>query len=138
MKNTRVLGVLVVAFAALIALYLVSLLLPSSTMRLGERSERPMPVATEESARVAAAPQSFQHLVSVTARGFEPKTLIIRTGETVRFVNNTKESVTLVGARPFSEATLAPHDFAEFTFENAGGYPYSDGGTKRAGVVQVE
>ena len=51
------------------------------------------PMSTLESACIAAAPQSFQYLVSFTEGGFAPKDLVIRIGEVVRFTNNSDYSL---------------------------------------------
>lgn len=126
----------------LVALYVILMLFapavqaPENAFR--ERAER-APTPTPESARIAAAPQSFQYLVSFTPRGFEPRNLTVEKGGTVRFVNNTQNDLYFVAdASLISPQTIGPRSYIEVTFDEAGEYPYSDKETKRAGVVEVE
>ena len=94
---------------------------------------------TAESAAIARAPQSFQYLVSLTDRDFEPPTLTVHAGETVRFTNNSSSELQLSGDGPFSGASsIAPRDFREFAFGQKGEWNYSDAATGKTGTITVQ
>jgi plastocyanin len=97
----------------------------------------PLPEFTDETKAKLERSKGFQYLVSYTDNGFEPSSLVMSRGESVRFTNNssmnlwiaadgsgvqiyprTKEvcgSSDLDSCKPFM-----PQDFWEFTFEKAG------------------
>ena len=98
----------------------------------------PQPPYTAEVEAQLAASSGFQALISYTYRGFEPKSLAVERGDTLRFTNNThgelwvasegtpypagKESC---GSSGFDSCrVLSPGEFWEFTFERNGTWPY--------------
>lgn len=116
----------------------------------------PLPEFTDETKAKLDASKGFQHLVSYTDGGFEPRALAMSRGESVRFTNNssmnlwiaadgsevqiyprTKEvcgSSDLDSCEPFM-----PQDFWEFTFENAGTWGIVNNLDKaKSGIIIVE
>ena len=105
---------------------------------------------------VLAKSHGFQYLVSYTDRGFEPATLGVKEGETVRFTNNSGgglwvASVALPGATVYPGqsdcgasafgtcAALKPGDFWEFTFDAAGTWSYKNiSDTSKTGTITVK
>src|SRR5580658_8206279 len=51
----------------------------------------PMPTPQDE----VSAQQPFQYLVSYTVSGFHPTSLSIQEGQTVRFTNNSSDTITI-------------------------------------------
>lgn len=68
----------------------------------------------------------FQYLVLYTESGFSPETLIISSGETVRFTNGSSRELTLslTGERP---EILGHASYFEYVFPTPGDYVYTDG-----------
>ena len=60
-----------------------------------------------------AAQKGFQYLVSYTDQGFAPPTLSVKKGETVRFTNNSNNTLqlSLIGANPLTRG-----QYFEYTF----------------------
>ncbi len=96
--------------------------------------------------------EGFQALVSYTERGFEPRTLSIEAGDTVRFTNNSIRDLWVASSgTPYpgggeacgqsafdSCVALAPLEFWEFTFAEEGEWQYVDNLHKEfSGTVQV-
>ena len=53
----------------------------------------PIPTAAD----LVTAQQSFNYLVSYTVSGFHPTTLKMKTGETIRFTDNSPNQITIAG-----------------------------------------
>lgn len=102
-------------------------------IRLGTVSP---PEYTEAIAEKVAKSQGFAVVISYTDRGFEPETVRIAHGDTVRFTNNSSGELWVAsheGARVYPRSydacgssdldscgTFPPQDFWEFTFEERG------------------
>jgi plastocyanin len=103
-----------------------------------------------------AASKGFQYLVSYTGRGFEPATLTVKKGETVRFTNNSSEGLWVAatgssgavypagtgnecGQSAFDSCkVLKSGEFWEFTFTTAGTWGYKNNSdTKMTGTITV-
>ena len=115
--------------------------------------ETPPPPSAEVLA-VLAKSNGFQFLISYTDRGFEPAELSVKKGETVRFTNNSSESL-WVAARgdtlypPEADgcgssaldscASLSPGAFWEFTFARVGVWNYQNSlDAEKYGIVRVQ
>ena len=102
-----------------------------------------------------AKSHGFQAFVSATDGGFEPGTVAIKQGETIRFTNNTTHDIWIAQITdkntpaspnlqscdvPFNSCrALKPGDFVEFTFAARGTYQYMDNlQTTTVGMVVVE
>ena len=90
-----------------------------------------------EVAALVEASEGFQYLISYTGDSFEPLSLMISEGETVRFANNSDRDMWIAAStdeRPAScaDATLnschaiEPGAFWEHTFDAAGTIQYID------------
>jgi plastocyanin len=62
----------------------------------------PVPTAADQ----VSAQQSFQYIVSYTVSGFHPTSLTMKTGETIRFSNNTSDPLSIGGA---ASSPAIPH-----------------------------
>jgi len=101
--------------------------------------------------------RGFQALVSYTDRGFEPATVTIKKGQTVRFTNNSSDDVWIAassagggklyprvqdecGSSTFDTCKgQRPQEFWEFTFDIAGTWGYADNLHKgNTGIVVVK
>lgn len=140
------------------ALYLVSYqkggsYAPSDASAPQQIIERPP--YTEEIAAQLAASKGFNHLVSYTEAGFEPQTITVRAGETVRFTNNSLGSMWVAAATEMGSIypapgvcgqsafdickEVGPGMFYEFTFEKKGTWGYHDlSEPAKTGAVVVE
>lgn len=113
--------------------------LPARTITLAEMiraGTAPIPEFTEDIQARLAAGKGFAVVISYTDRGFEPETVRIAHGDTVRFTNNSSGELWVAsheGARAYPRSydacgssdldsceTLPPQDFWEFTFEERG------------------
>ncbi|MEK7601034.1 MAG: hypothetical protein AAB480_00690 [Patescibacteria group bacterium] len=75
------------------------------------------------------AQKGFQYLVSYSGNGFMPETLSVKKDETVRFTNNSDDSLRL--SLESAQVTSLNHaEYYEYTFANAGTLVYSDGTNK--------
>jgi len=111
---------------------------------------QPKPPSPETLAYLAQS-KGFQYLVSYTDRGFEPRRLTVKKGETVRFTNNSSEdlwvaaggeklyprdangcgSSALDSCRPIGQG-----EFWEFTFESNGTWMFNNSIDKeKAGTI---
>jgi plastocyanin len=84
------------------------------------------------------APQAIVH-VSVTDSRFEPETIRIDPGTTVRWTNNGRNEhrVRDSGHDLFDSDDLEPGDTFDYTFNNPGYYPYEDADDDFMGMVIV-
>src|SRR3989344_4801790 len=95
--------------------------------------------------------KGFSALVSVSDTGFEPRTITVNKGATIRFFNNSGASVHIAasgdalypgkstcGASAFDSCkALTKNDFWEFTFAVSGTWTYQDTATGHQGTVRV-
>ena len=113
----------------------------------------PIPQLSASTKDKLAESRGFQALVSYTDNGFEPASISIKAGETVRFTNNSSHDVWITtsgGLYPAARngcgpsaldscAPFAPQDFWEFTFDAAGEWGYVNATDKtKTGVVHVQ
>lgn len=113
------------------------------------------PQMTETMKKVLEESKGFQALVSYTERGFEPHTLSVKRGETVRFINNSAQIQDLwvashgspypsshdsCGQSAFDSCiSLRPLEFWEFTFTETGEWKYVNNLHKDfSGVIRVK
>jgi len=99
--------------------------------------DAPMPEFSTSTKDKLAASSGFQHLVSYTDTGFEPDTLTVEDGETVRFTNNSSDDIwiasdssseviyprtkVMCGSSDLDTCDpFPPQDFWEFTFTMRG------------------
>jgi len=117
-------------------------------------AQTPLGISPEAAAALAKS-RGFQYLVSYTDRGFEPSTLSVKKGETVRFTNNSEEELWVAGtggggalAYPGQSdcgasaldtcVSLKRGDFWEFTFDAVGTWNYkNNSNTAKTGSVTV-
>ncbi len=103
-----------------------------------------------------AKSNGFQSLVSFTERGFEPTTVSVQKGETIRFINNSEHDLWIAstgdsgtvypgtghecGQSAFDTCrALKKGEFWEFTFSTVGAWSYHDNfDVERTGVVVVQ
>jgi plastocyanin len=83
-----------------------------------------MPAPT--TADVVSAQQSFQYLVSYTVSGFHPTVLSINSGETVRFVNNSPDQITIEGTA-IASSMLSQGANWQYTAASAGTLTFKAG-----------
>jgi plastocyanin len=113
------------------------------------------PPFTEEIAAQLAASDGFEALVSYTDQGFEPESVTVEAGDTVRFTNNSSHDMWVAASSATGDLYPAPGTcgqsafdvckaigrgmFYEFTFEEAGSWGYQDNSNPmKTGVVIVE
>ena len=85
--------------------------------------------------------KGFNALVSFTGGGFEPATLTIKKGQTIRFTDNASAPLQLTSSNGnlFSgRGSIAPHNYAEVTFSQSGQFYYSDAQSGITGTVVVQ
>ena len=79
--------------------------------------------------------------VSISDYKYEPATLSIKVGTTVRWVNNEKRvshSILFTGTDGFESERFFPGESWERTFDKAGSYPYSCGPhPEMKGLIEV-
>ena len=140
-----------------IALFLIASVFVFVRMYTVSTQQNGAPTVTENMKAVLATSKGFQHLVSYADNGFEPGTLTIQRGETVRFANNSSAELR-VQALPWdgkiyprgaenpchqsaldSCTMLQPMEFWEFTFDATGVWAYSNNGNAQLrGVITVK
>jgi plastocyanin len=158
MNDLRTPVIVLVALLVVVAITaIVSLSLPFSPQPSAAIPSRQVPPLTPEMQAVLAKSHGFQALVSYTDRGFEPSTITIKKGETVRFTNNSSGDLLWVASTgtmsgkvyPADSAacgqsafdvcqSLKPHEFWEFTFTAAGTWSYQNNlDPSQTGIVRV-
>jgi plastocyanin len=124
-----------------------------TTPTTGMHTEPPTP----ETMAYLAASKGFQYLISYTGRGFEPATLTIKKGETIRFTNNSAGGLWVAatgtsgkiypsgtgnecGQSAFDSCkVMKSGEFWEFTFTTVGTWGYKNNAdTKMTGTVTVK
>ncbi len=111
--------------------------------------QTPAPPSAQVLQQLAQNP-TFQYLISYTDKGFQPNVLKIKEGQTVRFTNNSTQSLwvasigsassqiypgtsTCGGSTFDSCETLKPGDFWEFTFTTPGTWSFQNNVDKTYG-----
>lgn len=136
--------------------YLLRVETPAPAPATSPAAERGIPPLTPEIQAVLAKSHGFQALVSYTDRGFEPNTVTIKKGDTIRFTNNSREDLWVAatggagalypnitngcGSSALDTCrVLKPLEFWEFTFDTAGTWSYQNNrDTTVTGHVRVQ
>ena len=82
----------------------------------------------------------FDALVSFTGSAFEPATLTIKRGDTIRFTNNASAPLQFANSNTdlfAGTGAIAPRSYAEVTFTQSGQFHYSDAKSGMSGTVIV-
>jgi plastocyanin len=155
-SNLRAYAIVLLAFGVLMlaawGIVRMSAQNVATTTVPGEATEPPSP----EIMAYLAKSTGFQYLVSFTERGFEPSTITIKKGETVRFINNSSEDLWVsatgdsgavypgtgkeCGQSSFDTCkTLKKGEFWEFTLADEGAWSYHNNfDLERMGVIVVK
>lgn len=88
-------------------------------------------------ADAVVAQHGFNALVAFTDNGFEPASLTIHAGETIRFSNNAKAPLTLRG-QPTAPQTVMPREYAETIFDSRATFTLTDQRTNAGLTVTVQ
>jgi plastocyanin len=138
----RYVWILIILFVLAIIAVLLSMNVPrantsSQLAPIGFPEYAPLPRAQD----AVAVQQGFSALVSFTDNRFEPSTLTIQKGETVRFSNNANTDLRLTSSDSglFAlPASVMPRGYVELTFTEAGTFEYADASSGSSGTVVVE
>ncbi len=84
-----------------------------------------------------AAQNGFQYLVSYTSGGFAPGSLTVQKGETVRFTNNSSDTIQ-ISAGGAQSPSLSHGQYWEYTFKTTGTVQYKDITGSSTGSVTVQ
>lgn len=104
------------------------------TVHLPEGFPRTAPPPTAND--IAVAQRGFQHLVAYTSAGFRPASFVMKSGEIVRFVNNTAAPAQISYAHAASPM-LSPGQYWEHSaVATTTQFTYSAGGF--SGTVRIE
>jgi plastocyanin len=98
----------------------------------------PQPPLTPERTVAAIGAAQFAVLVAYTDQGFEPASLSVDIGDTVRFVNNASMPLVLAVSAESGTHSLPPGEYVEITFNQAGVWSMSNADTAAAGSISVE
>lgn len=151
------LAILVLA-AVVVAVLNTTLFRPAPRQALPQQqSSSTIPPLTPQVEAQLAASHGFQYLVSYTNQGFEPATLTIKKGQTVRFTNNSSEGLWAAatgasgkiypagngsecGQSAFDSCSpIGAGEFWEFTFKSTGTWSYQNNvDTKMTGNITVQ
>ena len=103
---------------------------------LGFPADAPAPKAAD----AVVMQKGFNALLSFTGGGFEPVTLTIDAGQTIRVTNNTAATLKLQSPTPLALPTqpLPPREYVEITFATAGTYRLQDAATQTYFTVTVK
>jgi len=157
MSKVRAYAIVLLVFGAIgLALWQVARISPRGLATpFAEEIMTAEPPSPEIMAYLAKS-KSFQYLVSFTDRGFEPSTVAMKEGETVRFINNSAKDLWLSSTgdsgtiypgtgKECSQSlfdtckTLRQGEFWEFTFTEQGTWSYHNNfDFERAGVIVVK
>lgn len=98
----------------------------------------PPPPLTPERTVEAIGTAQFAALVSYTDSGFEPSSVSVHAGDTVRFVNNAQTPLVLEMNTDGDTHTLPPGEYVEITFDQAGLQTVNDKGTAATCSISVQ
>ena len=144
-RELRLLVLLLIIIGVAFVWYLIAGAPRQATPQSGAQSgaQTAPPPFTPEIAAQLAKSHGFQMLVSYTDRGFEPTKTSIKTGEAIRFTNNSSRTLWIASA-PVGDAALypgtsdcgasafdtckalKPREFWEFTFTQSGTWGYQN------------
>ena len=130
-----VLGVLIIITA------LISMLAPSAAPVSQDPAGFPAYVPPPRAQDAVAAQHGFDALVSFTDNGFEPATIVIKAGETIRFSNNASAPLRLMSTDSnlfAATGSIAPRGYVELTFPQSGQFHYSDARSGTSGTIIVQ
>ena len=116
---------------------------PDSALQTQQAQQKTIPPPTADIQAQLAKSHGFNALVSYTDSGFEPATLTLQKGQTVRFTNNSSHdlwvgeltktntadnpNISNCGETPFNSCkVLKPGEFWEYTFYTTGTFDYQD------------
>jgi plastocyanin len=150
-------GVVLVALVVAGIYFLAPHAQPESEHSAAPVSDIAPPSITPEMDMVIKSGAPFQYIVSYTDTGFEPRTITVKKGETIRFVNNSSQPLLWVassgesgkvypsdrskcGQSEFDScATIDPGAFWQFSFTKSGTWSYkNNANTKETGEVLVK
>lgn len=94
---------------------------PAVSMTTGTTAP-PAPTASD----YVSAQQSFQYLVSYTVSGFHPTTLAVKTGQTIRFTNNSPDQISIQGPGGRS-SLLSQSAYWQYTATSTGSQVFKAG-----------
>ena len=133
------------ALFALAVLAAIAVLISMSAPRAGTLQPPPLGFPADAPAPKAAdaveAQKGFDALVSFTDSGFEPATIVVKAGQTIRFSNNASAPLQLMSTDSnlfVGTGDIAVHSYAEFTFTQRGQYRYSDVRSGITGTIVVQ
>ena len=92
-------------------------------------------------ADAVSAQKGFNALVSFTDNGFEPSTITIEKGETIRFSNNASTDLKLTSSDNtffVGAGSIASRNYVEITFSQSGQFQYLDTTTRGSGTIIVQ
>jgi plastocyanin len=109
---------------------------PPQSAPLGFPKYAPAPKAAD----AVVMQHGFDALVSFTGRGFEPSTITIKNGQTIRFTNNAAATLKLQSPTSLALPTqsLPPREYIEITFATVGTYRLQDAATRTYVMVTVK
>jgi hypothetical protein len=119
-----ILIVLVGFFYALYSLGVINSLYQSPA----QQAKGPFPPSAPAptAADLVTAQQSFNYLVSYTVSGLHPTTLKMKTGETIRFTDNSPNQITIAGANT-SSPQLQQGMYWQYTATKTGAIKFTAG-----------
>lgn len=125
----------------------------SSGLFSADANRTPPPPAPLTADRMVGAPNAKTPvaLVSYVSTGFEPRSLQVKTGDTVRFINNSHGPLQIAQDTPQRSAaacapaslntcqSLVPGDYIDVTFTEAGDWLFHvEGNPAMSGAVHVQ
>lgn len=129
---------------------------PANPVQSSKTLPAPTPPTQQQLQQLQNSPATFQYLVSYTDKGFQPDTLAVKKGQTVRFTNNSSAQLWVAsigegayqiypgtsscGASAFDSCqALQAGDFWEFTFTQSGTWDFQNNLDKNeTGTVTVK
>ncbi len=97
------------------------------------------PVSASTTIKALEKSSGFQVLISYADRGFEPKEVSIKPGDTVRFTNNSSGKLQVAFSGDALGEVIAPQQFWEATFSEKGERKYTNKlNASLIGVVKVQ
>lgn len=98
----------------------------------------PQPALTPERTVEAIGTAQFAALVSYTDAGFEPASVSVHAGDTVRFINNARTPLALAMNTESDVHALPPGEYVSITFDDAGVYSVNNQSTAAACSINVQ
>lgn len=103
------------------------------------RTPPPAPLLTEERTVEAIGTTGFSALASYTDQGFEPRSVTVQNGETIRFTNNSAKpmNLSLSGASDVPQ-NLPPGEYWEYTFSTSGTFSVTENTSRMSIAIIVQ